>query len=366
MKKILVIIISIIIFSSCKSQKNESNSIKKTNIMDTIYSQQHNQLNLIFLRELDGKKIQWRGILKNKNGKELLLYSDSIEKNSAWDYQEKIGESPVNLYNISGSYLDENSLYVVYNKFGKVFIIKYTFTEGNNFVTQEKQIAEYLVSGGFGNMINKAQLIKINNDIYLILDAFQSGSRRNSKIFKINQNSLKKIKTINFLEDSDIIKVCSVDNFGKNYFQQIEDKIKNYNKVKDARNEKLKPSDEEYIFYKQFEDKINKKYFFIKKSDIENNELPFGVNKHILFLSDDMALDNLEIEKANQYIKEVLSFNNSTNNEIQTKGYIYVNSQEKYIAFFYKENNSINIIRYNIYESEWQIGNYKEEEIKAN
>jgi hypothetical protein len=364
MEKIYIILISIIIIGSCKAQKIEHNNFRKLSMMDTVYNQQHNQLRLTFVRESDKGKIKWKSIVKDKNGEELIVYSDSIEKNMGWEYQESIGESPADLYNIAGSYLEGDNLYVTYNRFGEVFIIKYSFTEDRNFTKQEKLIEKFLVSAGFGDMVNKAQFIKIDDYIYMILNAFQSGSRRNSKIFKIDQNSLSEIKIVIFSEKQDVIQVCSVSNFGKSYYQQIKDKISEYNKSKDTDREKLKPTKTEYDFFEQVKDKINKNLFYIKRSGNGDNELPFGIEEHTLFLSDNKTLDYSQMENADKYIKEVLSFDNKNYSEIQTRGYIHVNSQEKYVCFFYTENTSIKIIKYDLYNSEWVIGDYKEEEVK--
>ena len=134
MKKIIYLTAIIFAFASFKgnelmSQKSNINQKLKNKTMEIIYEQQHGNLHITFHRNNTADKIEWKTLVTNKKGDTILLHTDSSEKNIAWKHQETIGESPTSLYNISGSYLDENSLYIIYNRFGELFISKYTFTE---------------------------------------------------------------------------------------------------------------------------------------------------------------------------------------------------------------------------------------------
>ena len=190
---------------------------------DTIYQQQHNQINLRFTRTSTNTGIEWKTILINRDGKELILNSDSIEKNLAWEHYESVGESPIDLYNIAGSYSDGKNLHVIYNRFGRVFIVKYTLEEAEKFKKEEKTLLRFSASGSFGHMVNQARFIKIRNDVYFSLYTGQSFTGTQTNIFRLNPLSYE-IKQIHFQEKPASVKVIHISESGKLRYEQTKRK----------------------------------------------------------------------------------------------------------------------------------------------
>lgn len=316
-------------------------------------------------------------ILTNGDGKKLTLHSDSIEKNLAWQHYESVGESPIDLYNIAGSYSDGKNLYVIYNRFGQVFIVKYTLEEAEKFKKEEKTLLRFSASGSFGHMVNQARFIKIRNDVYFSLYTGQSFMGTQTNIFRLNPIAYS-IKKINFKEKSIPIKVISVDNFGKIEYEQTKRKIEYYENL--SASEKIKkksiaPTENEIKHLNIIKEYLEKPFYF-KLMDIneekykeENTYLRnAGMTDYRLFgVSEDLhKIDEAKIKHAEKYIKEALTVCKEKDvNSIKLLDFIYDPGQENMIYFFYQKNTKkVEIIRYNNYNNEWLIGDYQEEEIQ--
>ena len=401
MKKTIIILFSLV-FLSCKgqtinnssTQKHPANSLKITStIMDTIYKQQFNQIVLNLVRVSNDPKITWEAILINKKGQKVILHSESVEKNMGWKSHEEVGESPIDLYNISGSYLDGNNLYMIYNRFGSVVLVKYHFTEGKNFEKEEKLIDYYLVSGGFGKMINEAQFGKISNELYFNLLVGQDGKGIRQNLYKINLISFD-VKKIKFDENPKPVKVIRISNFGKIRYEETEITISNYNKLSPEEKEKNKfiaPTDEQIREFNTLKEYLNDSFYYKEMSidkrtyeeekqyleDIYIEDYPLfaaqendndfsGIDFANMEKAEFLPIDKNKIKKAENYLKEVLaiSIKKGKINKIKLIDYIYQSKEEYNIFFFYKEDQETKIIRYNNYKNEWLIGRYVEEGIK--
>ena len=346
-------------------------------ITDTIYEQQHNQINLRFTRTSTNTGIEWKTILTNRDGKELTLHSDSIEKNLVWEHYESVGESPIDLYNIAGSYSDGKNLYVIYNRFGQVFIVKYTLEEAEKLKKEEKTLLRFSASGSFGHMVNQARFIKIYGNIYFSLYTGHSFTGTRTNIFRLNPITYN-IKQIYFKENPVPVKVISVDNFGKVEYEQTKRKIEYYenlNASEKTKNKSIAPTENEIKRLNTIEQYLEKPFCF-KVMDIneekykeENINLQnTGITDYPLFgkIEDSHKIDKAKIKYAEQYIKEVLAVCKEKDaNKIQLLDFIYDSGQENIIYFFCQKNTKkVEIIRYNNYNNEWLLGDYKEEEVE--
>ncbi len=358
---------------------------------ETIYKQQHGNLHLTFDRNNSVDKVEWKTLVTNKKGDTIVLHTDSSEKNIAWKHQETIGESPTSLYNISGSYLDENNLYIIYNRFGELFISKYTFTEKNSFVKEEKIIDSYLTSGGFGRMLNKTDFKKIENKLYFNLFAGQQSSQYKQNLYKMDLNSFLLTRII-FETPKKIFKAVAISEFGIKRYDQLKINIETYSKMSPSEKEKnlfQKPSesqvksfnlfskyiDKPFYYYEMSVDKTKKEevetflsdndlewypMFSLKRANVENNS---GVSGTYEFL----PLDENKIKRSEEYLSKLLTEieNSKYKKKVQILGNIYQSNRDYTIFFFYKETALVTkIIRFQNFENEWIIGDYKEEEIK--
>lgn len=400
MRTIVLILLSLQLLN-CKGQSSNSantDSIhdkltRPSDVMDTIYEQQHGKIILRFIRNSNDNNIEWKLILTNKNGRELTLHSEHIEKNSGWRYQESVGESPIDLYNIASSYLDEKNLYIIYNRFGEVFIIKYFSFEEEKFEEEKKIIQGYLVSGGFGNMVNRATLKRINNNLYFNLLTGQTGTGTRQSLYKLDLSAFT-LKQIKFDEKPKPIKAICISDSGKKWYEQEKRNIEAYNKLSTEEKNKRKstaPTEREINklnFLKQY---LQKPFYFKEMStdkdkyekeetDIKNNGLGWyplfsarsddnnNINFQNIGNKEFLPIDNNKINKAEEYLKEAIApyLTKESLNKIKIIDYIYQSAEGYNIFFFYRDNSSeIKIIRYNNYNNEWLVGDYQEEEIKV-
>lgn len=364
---------------------------KKQYIMDTIYTQHHGKNILIFVRESDNEKVKWKAILRNAENNELVLLSDSIKKNMAWKHHEHVGESPIDLFNITGSYIDGNSLYILYNQFGNIYITKYIINQGDNFKEEKIIIDEYMVSGGFGKMINKAIIKKIKHNLFINLLVGQDGIGVKQNLYKLELERFN-IKKLHFQENTKKIKVLYVTEVGKRKYRQKNDHINRYTNLtsKERQIENYrKPTEEEieeveilkhYIdipfFYKQVSTSPEKEqeemaeihnlgldWYKLFSKEEDSNLFSFG-NKN----ADFCPIDEKKVANADQFLRKLnteFGFLNSESQNLTIIDYIYQNSSEFMIFFFYTDKfNNEKIIRYDNYKNEWLIGDYSEEEIK--
>ena len=346
--------------------------------MDTIYKQKLNELILTFVRTSDDSKVEWKTILKNKSGKEIILHSDSLVKDMGWKYKESVSESPINLYNISSSYLENSNLYIIYNRFGEISLNKFTFLVGDKFDKEEKILDKYLVSGGFGNMVNQCEIKEISGDLYFTLSTGQTGTGAKDDFYKFNLLDFIP-KSISFSNYSKKIKTFRISEFGKKKYEQYKSVIDNYNRMSpQEKKSNVAPTKDEIdannFTAKYLNNAFN--YLYIKdENELKKLEEITDIENYPLFLkvygdkgySDEVRIiDENKIRNAEQYIKEaiIISGNYQKGEQITLLDYIYDSGQKNRIYFFYRHKLGVNIIIFDNYDSEWLLGNYKEQDIK--
>lgn len=350
-KRFFLIYLTVVNFLlySCNGQViNQSNQKKME-----IYEKQFDGFSIQFIRIISNEKIDWKTIYK-KNNEEKIIYADMAIKNIGWKIQEERGESPIDLYNIAGTFYDDRnkSLYVIYNRFGEVLLHKYILEKDSFIKKEDKILMKYLMSGGFGKVINDADITKIKDKIYFILAIGQSGIKNPSQMFVINNNSLNMISKIEFENPIKIIKSVYINEFGVSVYNQ----------------EKTNPNKKEVTDL--LKDNMEKKYFFIdmpvnkEQYEIKASELhDYGISNFKLFLKENsenaVDIDSDKIKKANTYINEA-----SKNENQKIISYLFDKSQENILYFLVDENNIIKIVRFNNYNSDWLFGNYKETIVK--
>ena len=210
--KLVVILLHCFFFltaASCQTGNKATTNKQNIKNMETIYESKSADFTIKFQRLSDTLSTTWETIFTNKNGEELILEKDFVEKDSAWLHQETVNESSVDLYNITTSIVDDNFIYIVYNRFGEVYVVKYDWQKKEKINKEKKVIQKYLASGGFGLMKNDGELKKINNILYLYLHVGQSFSGVKSGLYIINTHNFA-IAKINFNEEISPIKTTKI------------------------------------------------------------------------------------------------------------------------------------------------------------
>lgn len=380
---VIIIFNFFFLFASCQNKPGKFTQLQKHSNMDIIYEQRLTNLTLRFLREMDSTKCRWKTTITNKSGKELLIETDSLEKSFAWLHQEAVGESPVNLYNITTAIHNDDDLYIVYNRFGEVVLVKYTFTDGKSFSKKRKIIKGYMASGGFGSMINFGEFKTIEKDIYLYILVGQSFSGAYPHLYKID-HSLFTVHEIQFDDNIPPIKTVTVSEFSKGWMVQEERQIEEWNKMtpkERERNQYMEVPEEEKQKIARLKERLQEKFSYYKLSadeekrrDEETDISNEGLDNYQIFKNDH------SFNNAPTYIKEVLEVNNQKKitEGIKVLGYIQGKIMEgpirsdlddHTIYFFYQEESrslgKIKIIRYDNHPMvcTWFIGDYEEKEL---
>ncbi len=388
MKFFFNILLSLYFFiSSCNSQKLNDNKIttpvnsnKKAiphlKKMDTIYKQQHDASLLSLVMDSTSSVVTWKTILTTASGNEIVLDTNTIEKSIAWKTQENIGESPVGLYNIASSYLKGEHLYIIYNRFGEVFVKKYTLLENDKFSVQNKEITEYLTSGGFGSMVNTAQFKTVNDDLYFLITAGQSFTGSKTNLYKINTTSFT-IKKIKFAESVQRIKTFTISESAKLTYNQIKTKVDYYNGLTTTQkkeNELLAPTPKELKDFEVLKEYVNSANPYHLKTMSSQQDLyeqqeadltNLGFSNFSLFTDDEKNIKNDDLNKFVGYVTELFK-KEDTKKEIRNVkmlNYIFSKEQDNKIYFFFENQAVMEIIRYDNYTSEWLISRYAEKEI---
>jgi hypothetical protein len=383
-RSIFILCLSLVLFN-CKGQrqnkKEKSKTVKHAVIrtvkqiqkMDTIYKQQHDKQLLTFVRNEDSTKVEWKTIFTNNNGNQITIHKDFIEKNIAWKFQSERNESPIDLYNIAGSFVDAQDLYVVYNRFGQVFIAKYNLTDPEKFTKEEEILQQEMASGSFGNFVNEAQFRKINSALFFSLYTGQSFTGTKVYIYKL-QSSLKNIKQLAFRTEITKYKTVCVSESGKLGFTQNGKAIAAYDQLNAKEKEasaSIAPTKQERVDYELLKKYIDKPFAFVK---ISNEEEKYkveeaalenaGLTSYNLFLDETKRkIDSKKFKHAEKYINEVLT-SDQTKSTVKILDYIYDNGQENTIYFFCDDGLRLKIIRYK--NDEWLISNYDELPIQIN
>jgi hypothetical protein len=380
--KILFTFIQFLIFFTASCQTGSKISTTKKQVrMEVIYEHQLNNCIIKFEREDTPLSCTWKAIAVTNTNKELILQTDSIEKDTGWLHQETVGESPVDLYNIAAASSEGNEVLIVYNRFGHVYLAKYDLTGQANLTKETKKIKNYLASGGFGAMKNYGEFKKIDNALYLYLHTGQSFSGVHSELYRVTVSPLA-IVNINFGKNAQVLKTVQIKASSKIWMQQTEKNIGEWDQMtpeEKKRNKENEISKEDRANLATLKENLNKDFTIFQLGtdesllrDEETRLSNIGFETHPLFN------DSLSLGKAGIYLQDVLQ--NDTKNMSKSKitllgylkGKVYneavKNGLDDYmIYFFYRDQDSgdIKIIRYNHHPliGYWHIGNYKEEKI---
>ena len=397
MKKILISIFAFLSLVSCegknKTVKNEpsqvinlpvNNTLTKENIknMDTIYKQDHKELTIVSTRTADSTKIEWKTILIDKDNDKLLLDSFRLDRSLGWKkIEQDYGYTQYGQYTISTSYLDDNNLYIIYQKSGKIFTTKYTFDKKGKFHRVDKHIQNHFQTPSFSKNEVISTVKRFEKSLYINLLYKASRLGKEQALYKIDLNAFS-VKKIKFSEAHKIIKVYALSKFGKLDYSQNKRKIEAYNKMSSnekKENKSSAPTAAEIEYINTLKKYLNESFYYEEMSsnkDIYYKEnLHFenlGLESYVLFSSNSnnatevLPLDRNKILNAEDYLKEVLNIYEIKEPKISVNylGYIY-QSQPDFIIFFFYQSDSLGtkITRYDNYKNEWIIGSYVEEEI---
>jgi hypothetical protein len=380
MKSLIILIHLTFFFSTSCHSVNKIVLAKKTDKqMEIIFNQKLTNFTIKFQRNNEAVLCSWEAIATNINGEEFILEKDSIQKDSGWLHQESVSESPVDLYNITTAAEHNNYIYVVYNRFGNVYAIKYDVTKKLNIIKEKRIIQKYLASGGFGEMKNRGEFKIIEDAIYLNLHVGQSFTGIKSALYRFTTPNYNIVK-INFNKDITAIKTVSLDETARLLMQQMQKKMKAWEAMSEQQ-KKLHKDDaltqEELtnlrILEKHATDTIS--YFKLSadkniRRDEETKLSNEGFQSFNIFKEDE------SLQNAPKYITEILEKDKpvKSSTKIKLLGYMKdsvrkekINNglDDTIIYFFYQDNEmgDVKIIRYDNYPmaAYWYIGNFKEE-----
>lgn len=344
-KQVITLLLFTFLFSSCKGQdKPQINQPE----MKTIYEQKFDDISLQFIRNNTNETISWETQITEKGTTNSILL-DEIKKNDAWKFQEKIDESPIDLYNIGGAYFNQNdsSLVVLYSRFGDVFINKYSKNNGKFKKVEQKGISKYVMSGGFGKAIINAEFIKIKDYIYFYATVGQTGIKNPTQLFVIKSSSLKTLKKIEFNPPTKIVKTVYLNDFGVSIYHQEKQK-----KSKNNLLPLLSKNMGKDFFYVDMPVKNEEKENM--NSQLHNS----GIEKYSLFMNENNVIDSVKLQKSSQFL------NDAINSKVLILGHLTDLGQEKIIYFFTEESEEdLKIIRFDNYTSEWLFANYLEKNV---
>lgn len=355
---------------NCNGQKQSNKLLKSNNKMDVIYTKNFDKFTLTLTRNIFENQVEWKTIVRNKKGIEIVLDLKSIEKDLAWKFQEKRNETPIDLSNISNSYLDDNNLYIIYNHFGKITLEKFTFLLDDKIKKEETIIDNYLVSGGFGGMVNYSEVKKIDLDLYFFLTNGQTGTGVKNNFFKVSLIDFK-VKKIDFQSYTKKVVVFNITEYGKEKYLQEKKRIGDVGKNTTTNSTEIQ-------VFSKVGDYIKKGTNFINESniselekldditDIERKPLFIKSYGDVGYNDEKKLIDENKISNAQNYLEEALMTLNKNNHSSNVKflGYIYDSGQKNLLYLFYKENGKTKICLFDNYKNEWQIGDYKEDDIK--
>lgn len=157
---------------SIEGSTNLSKQLIKDRTMDLVNRriQLNDHVSLEMTRDYDNGQYMWTAtLLDEKTDKQIVIYSDTID-------EAEIGESGdelIDMYLLSGALLDDNDLYVIYDKFGAIILYKYHFTSPDTYTNDSVQISARSVSASEGQYTSDSYLVKVNNDVFMFVYADQ-------------------------------------------------------------------------------------------------------------------------------------------------------------------------------------------------
>lgn len=321
----------------------------KGNIMKIIYEQKIDSLSILLEYSENDNSPQWETkLINNKTKKQISLLLDKKEKKLlSYSPDSSINifkDDFVQLYLILGAYIHERTLYLVYEKWGVVFLYSFEFTGPEVFTSDNRELTGHFVTPAYGLLTSNAVFKKIKSSIYLLLNMGQSSNTRSSSEF-YRISDIHTIDKLSFSESStQMIASYGLSTNARNFLANV----KNENQLSDNT---LKY----YHYVKQFSEKP---YYFKELSLDENKRVKelYEIEVDGLSLYDvyDSIPDIPGYKKNEEIIKEILSFCEISEN-IQ---YLDCLTDEKNSAFYFfylDSENQMQIICYKRNECIWAI-----------
>jgi hypothetical protein len=332
-------------------------------------------ISLFQKKENSENQTSWKLYLqKEKEDKLILLDSFSLTiptSKTIFTSNNDILEIP----NLLCAIKDDSSIYTFIFKERALWLYRYNFVE-DKFESKRIKIFNMLPGSvdNFGEASFDITHFKISNDDYFnishhrVIGRIEMLVKLDKNLFRVNELIFAKVKNK--------IKVICMSENGEFSIRQSNEIVSDYNKMSIEDKRKSRKPIEEIKYLKYTKQYLDKPFYYLKmshdKKENEDKNTELRNNNLVefnLFNTTPLSsnFDENKIQKAEQYLKDVLYFNGNKKNvaDIKLLGYFYDSGQKNIIYFYYQEVTSdIKIIRYDRYESEWLLGDYKEEEIK--
>lgn len=334
------------------------------------YTQQYNGIDTIPVKTVYRQKIRdyheselrlnvsendmyyiWETVIGHPDYNTILIYRDSLKKdnNKALHCAEH-NDSPLHLYTIGGAIEKGVNLYVVYNKFGSVYLANYHFTIDSGY--QKKELQLFPTINAADPLINVTHFREIEDCIFLYQASGQNFGDKLSALYSIDPKNFE-VKEVVFDEDPKIVAgFCTEDGSGERLMD-----LKNYDE----------PTIDEKKELEWLKKYMRKPYYFIKlskKEEERNKEIASIYKRGFVFYQFDK--DFHYILHARKHIFEVLGFAKIKMKRNNYRMFFEVIQDGNNYYFFYQtgKDKKTKIIRYSSDKSYWLISDYKEEKIK--
>ncbi|WP_309607881.1 hypothetical protein [Flavobacterium sp.] len=261
-----------------------------------------------------------------------------------------------------------NFIYVSIYKQNKVFLIEYLVQQ------TDAPKKEYFIANDFrgsyeifGDPTFSSEIKKINNELFIMskysgLTRFNLQSREMKKLLFFNSHAnpnqsdnAKQKESFNF--NQKIIKTIHIDLDNETIFSEY------------LKNHKINIDSDKISLIKKLKKSNEKTYYFYEIKDIEKDN-SFLKNTSGVEVFNIFTKENLNNSESINQIKVALvsvidNYYSKVNINFKLFDYIQEYGNEDISCFFYSDATSrIKIARYSTDNSEWLLGDYKEEEIK--
>ncbi|HEX8575153.1 MAG TPA: hypothetical protein VF677_02560 [Flavobacterium sp.] len=202
-----------------------SNLMMAQNIIQ--YSKRKDNLQIQLVVKKINNTIAFQTLAENKKGEKIIL--DEIQAGSSLFKDE----NKYQFHNIIDFTKKEDSIFVFYNDFGKVFLLKFTFdnvkyTKTEIFIGKHKIIS---YENG-GNMQSFMQMKWINNKLYFYMHASQMYGGKLKDLFVYSNDNVKRInfeQTRNVKDEKQIFRVLDLEQNKEKVNEEIKGILrKNY------------------------------------------------------------------------------------------------------------------------------------------
>lgn len=346
-------------------------AVQKIEKMDTIFCQTENNITLSLVREYKEATCNWKTILlNNKNGKKLIIDSDSLSLIHSPYVGSIKRNSFVGFYNIIFSVFNDKDIYIFYDKFGKIICVHYHFTAAYSFEKKETLLSQYLCHPNWGKQNNDFRYVRLNNKLYFYLSTGQLSTDKHKSFYTLDfvTSQLKK----NVFNESNNRMVVGIYAKHKNLYDHIDEESLSRERL-DQINEFKKYLDKLYYLYEVSNNEDLRKKEIDKFRNINLHVYPvFEKSKEItkkeLLQINSTKYRNLskkeERLRAEQILSEVLeTIGHKLKSTIKIQDYFFLGNSdymEMYYFFYTNEHNRMQITRYDMYENLWYISDFEE------